>query len=116
MGGTLAAAGVIAGSHACRVRRNRCKRSVSSMNNNLSTLYCLFQHARIHMVVVVVVGGGGLTLVENHKNIGYLSKTGLDPLKNNKATKPAFHVEHHRHASETTFIWRFVGGPMMALS
>ena len=49
MGGTLAAAGVIAGSHACRVRRNRCKRSVSSMNNNnaLSTYYCFFLHARI---------------------------------------------------------------------
>ena len=30
---------------------------------------------------------------ENHKNIGFLSNTGLDPLKNHKATKPAFTVE-----------------------
>ena len=28
----------------------------------------------------------------NHKNIGFLSKTGPDPLKNHKATKPAFNV------------------------
>ena len=28
---------------------------------------------------------------------------------NDKATKPAFNVGHHRHASES-----FVGGPMMA--
>ena len=50
MGGTLAAAGVIAGSHACRVRRNRCKRSVSTCSNNnnnaLSTLYCFFFYMR----------------------------------------------------------------------
>ena len=29
---------------------------------------------------------------ENHKNIGFLSNTGLDPLKYHKATKPAFNV------------------------
>ena len=29
---------------------------------------------------------------ENHKNIGFLSNTGLDPLENNKITKPAFNV------------------------
>ena len=28
-------------------------------------------------------GGGG---AENHKNIGFLVNTGLDPLKNHKAT------------------------------
>ena len=28
----------------------------------------------------------------NHKNIGFLSNTGPDPLKNHKATKPAFNV------------------------
>ena len=36
-------------------------------------------------------GTGGLDPpLENHKNIGFLSNTGLDPLKNHKATKPAF--------------------------
>ena len=40
-------------------------------------------------------GGGrggrvsGLPL-KNNKNIGFLSNTGLDPLKNLKATKPAY--------------------------
>ena len=29
---------------------------------------------------------------QNHKNIGFLSKTDPDQLKNNKATKPAFNV------------------------
>ena len=30
--------------------------------------------------------------LKNNKAIGFLSVTGLDPLKNNKATKPAFNV------------------------
>ena len=30
--------------------------------------------------------------LKNHKNIGFLSNTGLDPLKNYKATKPVFNV------------------------
>ena len=38
----------------------------------------------------------------NHKNIGFLSNTSLDPLKNHKATKPASHVgpplAHQRNA------------------
>ena len=37
--------------------------------------------------------GGGEGGDENHKNIGFLGNTGLDPLKNHKATKPAFNVE-----------------------
>ena len=38
-------------------------------------------------------GGQGVrTPPENHKNIGFLSNTGLDPLINHNATKPAFHV------------------------
>ena len=40
------------------------------------------------------VGGQGVRTPspENHKNIGFLSNTGPDPLKNYKATKPAFNV------------------------
>ena len=40
-------------------------------------------------------GGGGQgvrTLMKNHKTIGFLRKTGPDPLKKHKATKPAFNV------------------------
>ena len=47
------------------------------------------------------------SLLENHKNIGFLSNTGTDPLKNHTATKPAFNVG-------PPFKWRFAGGPMMA--
>ena len=35
---------------------------------------------------------GGQGVRKNHKNIGFLSNTGLDPLKNNKTTKPVFNV------------------------
>ena len=30
--------------------------------------------------------------LKNHKNIGFLSNTDPDPLKNHKATKPKFNV------------------------
>ena len=37
-------------------------------------------------------GSGPPPPLNNHKNIGFLSNTGPDPLKNHKATKPAFNV------------------------
>ena len=37
-------------------------------------------------------GGGGVRAVKNLKNIGFLSNTGLYPLKNQKSTKSAFNV------------------------
>ena len=49
---------------------------------------------------------------KSHKHIGFLSNTGPDLLKNDKATKPAM-LGHRWHASETPFKWRFAGGPMM---
>ena len=45
-------------------------------------------------------GGGGRDPPENHKKIGFLSNTGPDPLKNHKATKPAFMMGHHWPARE----------------
>ena len=62
-------------------------------------------------------GGGGQgvwTPLKNHKNVGFLSNTGPDPLKNHKATKPDSMLGRHGHASQTPFEWRFAGGPMMA--
>ena len=52
---------------------------------------------------VCVGGGGGQgSPLINHKNIGFLSNTGPDPLKNHKATKPEFNVgpslAHQRYA------------------
>ena len=60
-------------------------------------------------------GGTGVrTPLENHKNIGFLSNTCPNPLKNYKATTPAFNVGPSSHAREMPFKWRFAGGPMMA--
>ena len=39
-----------------------------------------------------VGGGGGGGGLKNHKNIGSLSNTGPDPLKDHKSTKPEFSV------------------------
>ena len=55
-------------------------------------------------------GGGQGARMKNHKNIGFLSNTGPDPLE--------YHSQysmlcHHRHAIETPFKWRFEGGSMM---
>ena len=47
-------------------------------------------------------GGGGMGFgppLKNHKNIGFLSNTGPDPLKNHKATKLVFNV------------WAIIGPP-----
>ena len=51
---------------------------------------------------------------KNHKNVGFLTETDLDPLENHKATKLAFNVGPYRPTSETPFKWRFAGGPIMA--
>ena len=62
-------------------------------------------------------GGGGRVYgpsPENHKNIGFLSSTGPDPLKNQKLPSQHSMLSQHRHASETPFKWRFAGGSMMA--
>ena len=45
-------------------------------------------HARTHRGW----GQGSGHPLKNHKNIGFLSNTSPDPLKNCKATKPAFNV------------------------
>ena len=45
----------------------------------------------IHVHVRIQRGGQGSgPPLKNHKNIGFLGNTGLDRLKNHKATKPAF--------------------------
>ena len=51
---------------------------------------------------------------EKSQNIGFLSKTGLDPLGNHKTTKPALNFWPYRPTSETPFKWRFAGRPMIA--
>ena len=49
---------------------------------------------------------------ENHKkNIGFLSNSGSDPLKSQKALKPAFNVGPSSVRQRTPFKWCFTGRP-----
>ena len=64
-------------------------------------------------------GGGGMGYrptppLKNHKNKGFLSDTGLDPLKSTKLPSQHSMLGHHQHARETPFKWRLAGGLMMA--
>ena len=55
---------------------------------------------------------------KKHKNIGFLSNTGPDPLKMTKSLIIIISqhslLGNHRQASETPFNWRFIGVPIMA--
>ena len=55
-------------------------------------------------------GTGGQDPTEKSKNIGFLSNTGANPLKNHKATKPAFNFRLSPAPQQTsilrTFCWR----------
>ena len=65
-------------------------------------------------------GGGDLlsgpTSLKYHKNIGFLSNSGPDPLKNYEATEPAFNVGpssvRQRNAILMAFRWWAVDGPL----
>ena len=63
-------------------------------------------------------GGGGRgpdPTPEKSQNIGFLSKTDMDPLKIHKAAKPAFNngpsLACQRNAIEMAFRWRADDGP-----
>ena len=62
------------------------------------------------------MGSGPPPPLKNHKNIGFLSNTGPDPLKIQKLPSQHSVFGHHRPVpvSETPLNWRFTGGPMMA--
>ena len=53
--------------------------------------------------------------LKNHKNIGFLSNTGLDPLKITKLPCQHSMLGHHQHTSKMPFKWRFADGPMARL-
>ena len=72
--------------------------------NNQSFGY--YAHARI-------LKAAGCQPPENREIIVFLSNTDPDPPKNHKATKPAM-LDHHWHASETSFKWHFVDRTMIA--
>ena len=68
-------------------------------------------------------GGGGDRgsgpPLKNHKNIGFLCNTGLDPLKNHKAAKPAFYdgptLAHKGNTIKMAFRWRADDGPFIVV-
>ena len=57
--------------------------------------------------------------LKNHKNIGFLCSTDPDPIKNHRATKPAFNVwplsARQRNAISMAFHWRADDGPFLAV-
>ena len=59
------------------------------------------------------------TGVKNHKNVGFLSNTSLDPLKKYKATKPAFNIgpssARRRDVILIAFHWRADDGPLIVV-
>ena len=55
------------------------------------------------------------TPLKNHKNIGFLSNTGPDPL-NHKATKPAFNVGPLAVRQRNVISMAFAGGPIWAMA
>ena len=62
-------------------------------------------------------GGQGFQtppLPEKSQNIGFLSNTGRDHMKNHKATKPAFNVGSSSAHQENPFKWSFAGEPMLS--
>ena len=62
---------------------------------------------------------GSRPTLKNHKNIGFLSNTGPDPLKNHKATKPALNVRpslvHQRNPIYMAFCWWADDGPLIVV-
>ena len=57
-------------------------------------------------------GAGGPEKLQ--KSIGFLSKTGPDPIKATKLPSQHSMFGRHRPTSETPFTWHFAGGPIMA--
>ena len=51
--------------------------------------------------------------LKNHQNIGFLSNTGPDPLKNSKAIKPAFNVWSSSARQRNR--WRTDDGPLIVV-
>ena len=122
------------------IRPDRCTNdNIKSQNQYHLDIYLHYTEIECPFCVLAIIalgtacadpegGGQGVrTPPEKSQNIGFVSNTGPDPLKITKlssqhsrlghhrhASETPF-ICHHRHASETPFIWRFAGGPMMAL-
>ena len=76
----------------------------------------IWAHGRIQR------GGGGRgpdPPLKNHNNIGFLCNTGPEPVRNRKATKPAFNAgpssARQRNTISMAFRWRADDGPFIAV-
>ena len=78
-----------------RIGRNKQKPEDHDYMYHLGCLCYSVPHVRIQRG-----GGQGSGPPEKSQNIGFLSTTGPDPLKNHKASKPASMLGHHPHSSE----------------
>ena len=93
---------------------------ILSIENGLSKQYdiiCIYARKSVYVMGRSRGATGGRDPpppLKIHKNMGFLSKTGPDPVKNHKATKPAAMLGHHWPARETPFKWCFAGGQMIA--
>ena len=80
---------------------------------SLSFLFGI-QHVRIQRR-----GPGVWAPLKNYKNIGFLSNSSPDPLKNYEATEPAFNVRpssaRQRNAILMAFRWREDGVPLIVV-
>ena len=63
----------------------------------------LYRSGHNHVQVQGAGQGVQTPTLKNHKNIGFLSNTGLDPLKITKLPSKHSMLRYHRHASETPF-------------
>ena len=78
-----------------RLKRTQHKNSLLSGQQLLQHVYfVIFKQTSIQNMKTWANPEGGKGIrphpLKNHKNIGFLSNTGPDPLKYNKATEPAF--------------------------
>ena len=89
--------------------------NVAKQSKNVKVRHKLIKirHARIQKGI----GGPTPPPLKIHKNIGVLNNTGLDPLKNHKATKPAFNFGPlsacQRNAISMAVRWRADDGPLI---
>ena len=89
---------------------NKCQDQDESVHGMFIVIFIqMYMHTCTHVRIQRENRGSGPPPLKNRKNIGFLSNTGLEPLKITKLAS-----KHHRLASETPYKSRFGGGSMLA--
>ena len=85
------------------------------MNNHCLDISTVYRHILVYHWEDPVGGVGVRTPPPGKsQNLGFLSNTGPDHLKNPELLSQPSILGHYLHASKTPFKWRFAGGSMMA--